>query len=198
MLPHTCIKLCAPRNCLGQLGESLSLTHRGQWWAPHLKKQKHLRRTSFETKVIFSCAMKPALGRQPNHSLLPEVTHTCHKSESFHQGAQGVTAHRLGCCQCQGQGVWMQAVPLTQIYHSQQEGHTQSVSMAYHKQTPATVPTKTKQDWDQRFLPQSSYLPHARESLYNIPENTAGCKLVLNKCDETKECWSLSFWGMLY
>lgn len=136
MSPHTqaASTLCAPRNCLSQLaplGESLSMTHCGQrWtpsWAPHLKKQKCLRRSSFKTKGISSCAMKPALGWQPTHSLLPEVTHACHKSGSFHQGAQGVTSHRLGCRQCQGQGLWIQAAPLTQICHSQQEkGQTQS------------------------------------------------------------------------
>lgn len=154
MSPHTqaASTLCAPRNCLGQLaplGESLSGTHRGQrWtpsWAPHLKKQKCLRRTSFKTKCISSCAMKPALGWQPTHSLLPEVTHACHKSGSFHQGAQGVTSHRLGCRQCQGQGLWMQAAPLTQICHSQQEeGQTQSVSHGISQANTCHCPYKDK------------------------------------------------------
>lgn len=78
---HTCSKhaLCSqelsgPTGIAGRK-VSKSLTHRGQWWtpswAPHLKKQKHLRRTSFKTKGISSCAMKPALGWQPSHSLLP-------------------------------------------------------------------------------------------------------------------------------
>lgn len=143
MLPHThaANTFCVPRNCLGQLallGESLSLTQRGQWWTPHLKK--HLRRISFKTKVFSSSAMKPALGWHPTHSLLAEVTHACHKSESFHQGAQGVTSHRLGCCQ--RQGVWTQAAPLTQIYHSQQGGHTQSVSHGISQANTCLCPYK--------------------------------------------------------
>lgn len=107
------------------------------------KTQEHLRRTSLKTKGISSCATKPALGWQPTHNLLPEVTHACHKSGSFHQGARGATLHKLGCYQYQG--VWIQAAPFTQIYHSQQEeGHTQSVSHGVPQANTCHCPYKDK------------------------------------------------------
>lgn len=65
------------------------------------------------------------------------------------KGAQGVTSHRLSCCQWQG--VWIQAAPSTQIYHSQRD--TQSVSRGISQANTCHCPYKDKAGLRPEFFP---------------------------------------------
>lgn len=162
------------------------------------QKQKHLRRPSFKTRGISSCAMKPTLGgNQPTVYAQRWPTLVTSQETSIKGLKKSLLISWAAIStRCLDTGCYCYP-DLSQP--ARRGTHTVCVHGISQTNT-CHCPWKTKQDSDQRFLPQSSYLPDARESLYNIPENTAGCKLVLNKCNEKKECWfpNACFWRMLH
>lgn len=77
----------------------------------HTSKTEAPQEDQLQNKRYFLLCNETRSGWQPTHSLRPEVTHSCHKSGNFHQGAQEVTSHKLGCYQYQVFGYRLLLLP---------------------------------------------------------------------------------------